>query len=284
LFCCAPDQPIHAELQRDCRSSVNETNLCEGTYSKPPLDIKLTAKKLNILYLRHRPYKKRARRTRAQDQINLGGNRREGRIKVKSIKMLGLTALAALMAMAFVGASSAMAGNTQLCKTDPAGGACSAGNNVTHVHEATLAGVQAVLKTSILTLKCDVLFLSTSVGALAAPQKVFGNFTYTNCNNNCVVTEENGPAEILVLRTAAETSTVTGEGLVHVECGSFIDCLYNHTNLLGAGKGALTSAETNGEVKIVEQSLSEEGGSFFCPDTTKLTITTIPLSATYIGS
>lgn len=32
---------------------------------------------------------------------------------MKSIKVFGLAALAALMAMAFVGASSAMAGNTQ---------------------------------------------------------------------------------------------------------------------------------------------------------------------------
>jgi hypothetical protein len=201
---------------------------------------------------------------------------------VKSIKMLGLTALAALMAMAFVGASSAMAGNTQLCKTDPAGGAC--GSAVTHVHEATLAGVKAVLKTNILTIKCDVLFLSTSISALAAPQKVFGNFTFENCTGGCVITEQNGPAEIRVLRTAAETALVTGEWLVHVVCGSFIDCFYLGETLAGTGKGSLSATETNGEVKIVEQILVEEVSSLFCPEISKLTITTTPLSPTYIGS
>jgi hypothetical protein len=192
--------------------------------------------------------------------------------------MFGLAALAALLAMAFVGASSAMAGSTVLCSNDSEA-SCTA---VTHVHEATLAGSQAVLKTSILTVKCDALFLSTSVGGEAAPQVIKGSFTYTNCNNSCVVTEENGPSEILVLRTGHETSSVTGEGLVHVVCGSFINCLYNGEGLVGTGKGPLLSTETNGEVKLTEQAVSEEGGSFFCPDTSELTIVTTPLSATYI--
>jgi hypothetical protein len=191
--------------------------------------------------------------------------------------MFGLAALAALLAMAFVGASSAMATTTGLCSGD--GEWCQA---VTHVHESTLTGSKAVLKTNILTVECDVLFLSTSVGTSAAPLIIKGNFTYSNCNNNCVATEENGPVEIKVLKTAAETSEVTGEGLVHLECGSFIDCLYNGEGLKGTGKGALSSTETNGEVKIVTQKVKEEGGSFFCPDTSELTITTTPLLPTYI--
>jgi hypothetical protein len=202
--------------------------------------------------------------------------------KVKSIKMLGLAALTALMAMAFIGVTSASAGSTQLCTTDPASGC----TPLTHVHESTLSGVQGVLKTSILTVKCDVLFLSTKVGALGSPQIIEGKFTYSNCNNGCVVTEENSPVEIKVLKVAGtETSEVTGEGLVHVECGSFIDCLYNGIGLKGTGKGPLApSAETNGEVSLSNAKVNEEGGSFFCPDTSELTLTTTPLSATYIGS
>jgi hypothetical protein len=117
-----------------------------------------------------------------------------------------------------------------------------------------------------------------------APAIVAGNFTYSNCNNSCVVTEENGPAEIKVLKEGHETSKVTGEGLFHVECGTFIDCLYTGEGLVGTGKGPLLAAteKTNGEVKFSNQKLNEEGGSFFCPDTSELTITTTPLEATYI--
>jgi hypothetical protein len=192
--------------------------------------------------------------------------------------MFSLSALAALLAMAFVGASSTMAETTALCLNDSET-SCTA---VTHHHESTLAGSQAVLKTNILTIKCDVLFLSTSVGSEASPLIVKGNFTYSNCNNSCVILEENGPAEIKVLVESHETSKVTGEGLVHLECGSFIDCLFNSEGLVGTGKGALLSTETNGEVKITAQKVKEEGGSFFCPDTSELTITTTPLTKTYL--
>jgi hypothetical protein len=167
--------------------------------------------------------------------------------------MFSLSALAALLAMAFVGASSTMAETTALCLNDSET-SCTA---VTHHHESTLAGSQAVLKTNILTIKCDVLFLSTSVGSEASPLIVKGNFTYSNCNNSCVILEENGPAEIKVLVESHETSKVTG-------------------------KGALLSTETNGEVKITAQKVKEEGGSFFCPDTSELTITTTPLTKTYL--
>ena len=62
---------------------------------------------------------------------------------MRSIKMLGLAALAALIAMAIVGASSAMAGNTALCKVMAGAGedeGCAAGQLASHVHEETLTG------------------------------------------------------------------------------------------------------------------------------------------------
>jgi hypothetical protein len=187
--------------------------------------------------------------------------------------------LVVLIVMAFVGVSSSWA--SALCAKDEK--ACA--NPLTHLHESTLAGAKAKLKTSILTIECDVLLLST---VLTHTSIFWGLYlrhttaTYTNCNNSCAVTEENGPAFTEALGESHETAKVTGEGLVHVECGAFIDCLYNYEGLVGTAKGPLLSTETNGEVKITEQSLSEEGGSFFCPETSKLTITLTPLSATYI--
>jgi len=194
--------------------------------------------------------------------------------------MLGLAALTALMAMAFLGASSAMAAeSTALCGADEA----ECASPLTHVHEATLAGKKAVLKTSIVTVECDALFLGDALEGLVeeGPVVIHGTFTYTNCGN-CTATEENGPAEVKVQKSGHETATVTGEGLVHVEC-SGLNCRYNGTGLNGSGKGPLLSTETNGSVTLTEQSTAKESG-LFCPSTSKLTITTTPLSATYISS
>ena len=201
---------------------------------------------------------------------------------MKPIKMLGLAALAALMAMAFVGASSAAAEDTALCVLHhEIREGCT---GIEHVHETTLTGKKAVLKTSLVTVECDVLFLGDGlIGASGlpsgAPLIIHGTFTYTNCGG-CTAVEENGPAEIKVLKEGHETSKVTGEGLVHVTC-SGLNCRYNGTGLVGTGKGSLLSAETNGEVSLVKQSVPKESG-IFCPSTSELTITTTPLLKTDI--
>ena len=190
--------------------------------------------------------------------------------------MLGLAALAALLAMAFVGASSAMAGNTQLCSSE----AC--GTAVTHVHETTLSGAKATLLSSVINVTCDVLFLGDTLGE-GAPLVIHGNFTYTNCNSgNCTVAEESADSLIEVLRTGHETSSVTGEGEVNVHCGFFINCTYNGEGLESTGKGPLLSSETNGEVSLSGQETSRVSG--FCPESAFLDIRTTPLSATYIGT
>jgi len=194
---------------------------------------------------------------------------------VKAIKMFGLAALAALMAMAFVGASSAMAESTTLCSGDGSG--C----GVTHVHETTLSGAKGKLLTSIINVECDVLFLGNTVAALSSPLVIEGNFTYTNCGN-CTVEEVGGGVEIKVLKLGHETADVVGEGEVHVNC-SGLNCTYNGEGLLGTGKGPLLSSETNGSVVITEQVAKKVSG-LFCPSTSKLDITVTPLSATYLGS
>lgn len=194
---------------------------------------------------------------------------------MKPIKMLGLAALAALMGMAFLGAGSAMAETTALCGADEE----ECASPVTHVHEATLVGRQAVLKTSIITVECDVLFLGDALSESGKPLVIHGEFSYTNCGG-CTVTEENGPSEIKALKEGHETGSVTGEGLVHVECTGF-NCRYNGVGLKGTAKGPLLSAETNGEVSLVKKAVNKESG-LFCPSTSELTITTTPLEPTYV--
>jgi hypothetical protein len=204
---------------------------------------------------------------------------------VKAIKTIGLAALASLMAMAFVGASSAMAESTALCKTDEV--PCKEANVINHVHETSVG--KAVLLTSIGNTECNVLFLGDAVQGMeeGAGLGIFGNFTYTNCvlgGSSCTATEENGPSEIEVSRTGAETASVTGEGLVHVVCSGFIDCSYTGSGLKGTAKGPLISTQKNGEVTLSEQKTAKEAGGFLCPKEAKLDITTTPLEATTVST
>jgi hypothetical protein len=216
--------------------------------------------------------------------------------KVKPIKMLVLAVAAALLAMAFVGAGAAMAESTALCNVDPAlepGEECPAGHLITHVHETTLTGEKGKLLSSSLNVECDVLFLGdvTSTNNLGAPLKIKGasgvgvhSFTYTNCNSGCVVTEENGPVELEVLKEGHETAKVTGKGLVHVECSGFINCRYTGTGLVGTGVGPLLSTNLlTGHVILTEQTTTKESGTL-CPTTAKLDLNLHPLTHTYIGS
>jgi hypothetical protein len=196
---------------------------------------------------------------------------------VKAIKMFSLAALAALMAMAFVGASSAMAtGSTALCASEQE--TCT--SPVTHVHEVSVG--KAKFKSSLPTIECTVLFLGDALNSgLGNPLVIHGKFTYTSCNNFCSVKEEAANATIEVLRTASELVSVTFERLLNLKC-PFINCNYSGTGLEGHGLGPLTSSQANGSVVITEQSVEKESGS--CPEETFLTITTTPLSATYIST
>jgi hypothetical protein len=207
---------------------------------------------------------------------------------VRPIKVFYLAALTALTTMALA-APSAMAEATGLCGVDSGEEAGEAEcEPVTHVHETTLSGHKAVLKTSILTVECDVLFLGDerklteeeaekATGGL--PLEIEGKFTYTNCGS-CKVEEQNGPAEIKVLYTEHETGAVTGGGLVKVVC-SGINCIFNGEGLEGTAKGPLLSTQKNGEVSFQEQVMEKEEG-LFCPKNLKLDLTTTPLSPTYI--
>jgi hypothetical protein len=194
---------------------------------------------------------------------------------MKPIKMFGLAALAALMAMAFVGSSSAMAEFTVLCSND-ASGSCSV---ITHLHETTLSGAKAKLLTSILTVECDVLFLGDTTTEEGAPLIIEGNFTYSNCGS-CTVEEVGGLSIGKILKLGHETADVIGEGEVHVNCNG-LNCTYSSEELLGTGRGPLLSSETNGGGSIQEQVVKKVSG-LFCPSTAKADATTTPLSPEYL--
>jgi hypothetical protein len=194
---------------------------------------------------------------------------------VKPLKVFGLVALAALMMMAFVGSSSAMAEKTSLCATEES----SCASPITHLHLVSVGKIKIKFP-GLPTVECNALFLGDSLTG-SNPLVFHGVWVFSNCNNFCSVKEETANATIEVLRTASELAAVTGEGLVNVSC-PFINCNYNSTGLEGHGLGPLTSSQANGSVVITEQSLEKESGS--CPEEAFLTITTTPLSATYISS
>jgi hypothetical protein len=200
---------------------------------------------------------------------------------MKSIKTLGLAAFAALMAMASLGASSAIAGNTELCMADES--PCAAGNAIAHVHEETVAGAPVTMLTSLGNITANALFLGLTLG-LGAPLVIHGNFTYTGAlrnGNACTITEVSASALIEVLRTAAETATITPEFEINVHCGPFINCTYNGGGQ-GTAKGPLLAAP-NGESSTSEAVMHHVGGGI-CPETFKLDIRMTPLLATYIST
>jgi hypothetical protein len=216
-------------------------------------------------------------------QIDLGGgNRREGRSEMKAFKTfktLGLAVLAALTVMAFAGVSSAMAEPTALCSVDPGEEECSLEHLVTRVHEVSVGN--STLLSSVLNVKCNVLFFTTSMNNSGESLVIGGSFTYSECSQGCNVSEENGPAELKVLKEGHELAKVTGEGLVHLNCPGFINCRYNGVGLIGTATGPLLASQTNGEVTISEKVVNKESGTL-CPTTAKLDSVTSPLSAAYI--
>lgn len=203
---------------------------------------------------------------------------------MKSIKMFGLAALAALMAMAFAGASSAMAESTVLCKADES--PCAAGNKITHIHELTAS--VSVFDSPFGFLLCNELFLGDVTGT-GPSLTMSGTTTYTNCVRHttgnpepCLFAEVNGPSSRTVTKTGHETAAVTIKREVKVKCGVFINCVYNGEGLEGTAKGPLLSSETNGEVLFDKQVMHKVSG--ICPSEIKLSTTTTSLEAIYISS
>jgi hypothetical protein len=218
---------------------------------------------------------------RAHQTIYLGGTRREGEAKLKPIKTLDLAALAILVVMAFTGTSSATAGSTSLCEADES--SCAAKNIVTHPHAVTFIE-KAQLLSSTINLECDALILGDALAELASPLVIHGSFTYSNCNSNCTVVEENGPAGIEVLKLASELASVVIKVLIHMTCSGFINCRYKSESVEGHGLGPLSAIEGSSlTIFFSEQTMSKESGAL-CPSTAKLDLTLTQLEATYISS
>jgi hypothetical protein len=203
--------------------------------------------------------------------------------------MFGLAVVAAIAAMAFVGASSAMAENTAICDEDPAGGAlaCPSGHLVQHVHYVASG---AKLLNALHEVVCDALFLGDVLSPfLGAPLHIEGNFTYSNCSTGCEAKQVSSTILIEVLKTAPELANVTGKGEVLVNCVSIIGktlihCIYNGKNLTGHALGGLTTtAAEKGHVTFTNAVVEKVSG-ILCPNTAELDALFESLNKEYLKS
>lgn len=217
----------------------------------------------------------------ANTSNRLGGVvRREGGIKVRLIKMFGLAALAAVVAMAFVGASSAMAEeDTVICLEDSESLKCPEEQEVEHVHFSTLEGTPGLLLSSVNVLCKEVLFLGLPL-ELGKPLVVHGHFTYTGCHtfsgSGCTVTEVSTDALLLILKLALEEAEVAGHGEVLVECAG-LHCVYKGEGLAGEAQGSLGSGAT-----VIEEQEVKKVSGLLCPKTSKLDISTGSLTELFV--
>jgi hypothetical protein len=213
---------------------------------------------------------------------------------VKFIKMIGLASVAAVAAMAFIGASSAMAGNTALCSSNEGGAeTCAAGNQVATVHFVAKNGI-LLTGSSSSDVTCKEALLSGNVLGLAAPQQVHPTaLTYSGCTTffglvSCTVTTTHFGL-LDALKTGATVGTVvdlaSGGAFteVHVECANgSINCTYKGENLTGNAESA--SGANNGTVSYEKAAVTKVAGGSACPTTAELDATFISLTAVYLKS
>jgi hypothetical protein len=225
-------------------------------------------------------------------QIELGGSTAgKGDVQVRLIKILGLAAISALAAMAFLGASTASAtNNTVLCLKGeklicPEGEKLE--NALIHMvlssEPGEFGGVGKLLSSLATVLCLNVLVSAETLTLAVAPEKLLihqHSFEPTGCgtnstHTNCTITTEEQSLFLLLnentevgegeeLKVVEHATAEAMGGITHVVCtevGIFkvkIDCKYaaNGIKFL-IHEGHLTAKET--PVKIIE-------GSFFCPE------------------
>jgi hypothetical protein len=186
---------------------------------------------------------------------------------VKYVKILGLTAVAAMAVMAFVGAGTASA--TTLCKSggSPEAG-CGAGKGEINAETDNIEGTSsnAILTSSLTDVTCKVsetkINPTSSTGApiLGTVENLnFKEDCTTASGTSCTVTVVNLPYSSSLEGTALTVTDPIGAGAT-VKCGFLINCTFTTKSAtLNIVNGTPSVAKAEG-VK-----LEREGG--FCPET-----------------
>jgi hypothetical protein len=202
---------------------------------------------------------------------------------MRLIKMLGLAVIAAAVAMAFAGASSALAESTALCAEDSAGSTCPSGKLVSHVHMVDPA---LQMLNSIQNFTCEVLYLGNieNPTLLGNPLEAIGKLTITNCAAGCEVKEVSSEGEGNILKTGTELATITMEGEVLAKCALVLHCVYNAKKLVGHVLGGLTTnAAERGHLTFSNAPVEKVSG-LLCPNNTSMDALFESLEKFYIRS
>ena len=199
---------------------------------------------------------------------------------MRLIKMFGLAAIAAVAAMAFVGATPASAANTQLC-TAHTGLTCSSPVSSLHLVNE---GVLRVLN-DLNPVLCLSVSLEATPLALANPQSVHTtSLEFTGCgtssaHNNCLITVEELPLFNLS-KTGLDQGVLTAtNGQLTVLCENVlftqtIECTFDMTGAeLAVGGGHAT---------VNQMPLTEVGDDFMCPEEPQLDALLKGTSAAYV--
>jgi len=217
------------------------------------------------------------------------------------MKMFGLAAIAAVAAMAFVGAGTASAEGIAICKKNEL--PCPVAEQVSLIHATLEAGTVGRLLTSLSTILClEVLAEAHVEGALLQATTLnaiilvtFGKCGSNAAHSNCASIATTGADGLANLtKNAANLGTIKGTlgapGSVKVQCtliGFPLDCDYGGGSLTlpvegaghaaGAGNGRFTANESQLE-------LTATLGGIFCPPTevSKLDAKLISLNTIFI--
>jgi hypothetical protein len=170
---------------------------------------------------------------------------------MKSFKVFGLAIVAAIAAMAVIGASSASA--ALLCLDS----ACTEHKNLVEFLSSTEEGT---FKSGFVTVKCHVLVhIETTEQNDNLWSAVKVKFTLTSCSGCTTVTVTVANAEAMA--TAGGGGVIKGNGeAVFKGCPFGVECKYK-------GEGTETVVDgsaTNALGLVIEQSLPKSGGGALC--------------------
>jgi hypothetical protein len=209
-------------------------------------------------------------------------------MKMRLFKMLGLGLTSAITALALVGASSAAAENTALCKVNQV--PCVAPNLITSLHMVNVGTFKLLNSTA--NIECASTLLKASVGALANPQVVtVQELIWTGCKtvgsatNNCTFTNVALPT-IDVLRMGGNFGTAKVKGLeLKVLCvvGGVpkIECVFGREFVLNAtGAGGEAG---NGQIWGLEVEAPAVAGAL-CPKAKKFDFGFESLEPMYVST
>jgi hypothetical protein len=147
---------------------------------------------------------------------------------MRPVKAFGLAVSAAIAAMAFIGASSAVAKDTALCSSNETL-TCAAGNQLKSVHGA---GVYVdLLLPGVGNITCKATSIALSISALGAPQSTnVLSLTWSGCYTGltqCTVSTT-AVGKLLLLKTAANLGEAQHQGLeLLIKCGALVECTYS---------------------------------------------------------